>query len=507
MENYKNIPDRAAGVLLPVSSLYSPYGIGSFGDAAREWIDFLARAGQSYWQVLPIGPTSYGDSPYQSFSAFAGNPYFIDLDTLCKQGLLRKSEYAYLNWGSNPAKVDYAAIYKNREAVLRMAYARFKGKTALESFCAKNPWVQEYALYMSIKATMGHKSWIEWDAPLRDRQPGALEKCKANLAQDIEYHIFVQHLFFEQWNAIREYAAAAGVQIIGDIPIYVAMDSADVWAGKEMFQLGPEGLPTEISGCPPDAFSADGQLWGNPLYNWQAMKQDGYSWWVKRMQASFELYDVLRIDHFRGIESYCAIPYGEPTAQNHRWRQGPGIDFVNAMNKAVPQARIIAEDLGYLTDDVRKLLKDSGYPGMKVLQFAFDSREENDYSPYNYDVNFIVYTGTHDNDTTAGWAYSAPEADVEYAMEYLGIQNRRQVAGAFVRLAMQTRAVLSVIPMQDWLELGSETRMNTPSTIGGSNWRWRLAANQLNTALASGMQRMARIYGRLPGRGREKPQK
>lgn len=492
------IPKRAAGVLMHVSSLPSPYGIGSFGKEARQWVDFLHEAGQSYWQVLPLGPTSYGDSPYQSFSAFAGNPYFIDLDSLCEDGLLNKKEYAFLSWGAKPGRVDYAALYENRETVLRKAHSRFIDSKDFRDFCLENAyWLESYSLYMSIKASQGQRSWIDWPEPLRLRSEPELSMAREHLKHDIHYHSFVQFLFFKQWNELRKYANDNKVEIIGDIPIYVSLDSADVWTNRSQFQLDLDGLPTDVAGCPPDKFAKQGQLWGNPLYDWKKMSRDGYQWWITRMKASFELYDVLRIDHFRGLESYYAIPYEDDTAENGIWLPGPGMDFIEAIYENVPQARIIAEDLGFLTDEVRKLVNDSGYPSMKVIQFAFDTRETSDYSPYNYKTNNIVYTGTHDNETVLGWAQTAPPKDIAHAMEYLDIENISQLPRAFIRMAMQNAAMLVVIPLQDWLELGSEARMNIPSTIGGINWQWRVEKSALTDKLAKEMAHICRLYGRL----------
>ncbi len=496
MEKLPNLPVRAAGVLLPVSSLPGPYGIGSFGNFARRWVQFLQSAGQRYWQVLPLGPTSYGDSPYQSVSAFAGNPYFIDLDTLCEEGLLLREEYAALPFGKQESLVDYGALYQYREGALRRAYARFADAAALDAFAAETPWLADYTLYMAIKAKEGQRSWTEWPKAARLREEETLKALRTELADNIRYHTFVQYQFFKQWNALRAYAASCGVEVIGDIPIYVSMDSADLWAGREMFQLGEEALPTEVSGCPPDSFAPGGQLWGNPLYNWQALEDSGYAWWVERMRASFALYDVLRIDHFRGLESYYAIPFGAKDATGGRWRKGPGMGLINAIRQGVPKARIIAEDLGFLTDEVRKLLHESGYPGMKVLQFAFDAREAGDYSPYSYGPNNVVYTGTHDNDTVRGWAKTAAGNDVANAMEYMGIRKKRQLPRAMVRLAMQSPAALAMAPMQDWLALPGSARINTPATLGGRNWRWRLQAKALSPRLAGEMRKMAEMYGR-----------
>ncbi len=492
----QDIPRRAAGVLLPVSSLPSPCGIGTLGQAARRWIDFLAGAGQRYWLVLPLGPTSFGDSPYQSFSAFAGNPYFIDLNSLEEQGLLRREEYEALDWG-DPRSASYEALYKNREPILRKAFARFEDAPALAEFAGANAeWLNTYALYMAIKAKNGGRSWTEWSEEQRLSDPAALSSLRDQLEPDIRYHQFVQYLFFSQWRALRRYASENGVEIIGDIPIYAAMDSADVWANKSLFQFGPDALPLEVAGCPPDSFTAEGQLWGNPLYDWDAMQKDGYAWWMARMRASFELYDVLRIDHFRGLESYYAIPFGSDNAINGRWRRGPNMAFIDAVRRSLPMARVIAEDLGYHTPALREFLRASGYPGMKVMQFAFDTREPGDFSPYGYKPNDIVFTGTHDNDTVLGWTQSAPPSAVANAMAYAGVDSAEALPRAMIRLAMQNQAALAVVPLQDWLKLGGEARLNVPSTVGGRNWRWRAAESDFTPALAAEMRRMTELYGR-----------
>lgn len=488
---------RASGILLPVSSLPSPCGIGTFGDAAYRWVDFLAEAGQKYWQVLPMGPTSWGDSPYQSFSAFAGNPYFIDLDRLCDRGLLEKSEYVPLRWGRKPDKVDYHALYLLREPVLRLAFSRFTERDALVAFRMQNiAWIEDYALYMAVKAKMDGRPWTDWDEDIRLRRPASVEHWRDLLREDIEYHIFTQYLFYSQWADLKAYANLAGVQIIGDIPIYVAMDSADTWAGGHMFLLDEEMRPIEVAGCPPDAFAADGQLWGNPLYRWDVLKADGYRWWLERLRACFSLYDLVRIDHFRGFESYYCIPAGSTTAAGGEWRKGPGMDFLGAVNREFGGGRIIAEDLGYLTDEVKNLLSESGYPGMKVLQFAFDSREESNYLPHNYTSHCVVYTGTHDNDTVLGWFDHAKPDDVELAMEYLGLASEEYGNWAFIRCAMASVADLCVIPMQDYLDLGSEGRFNVPSTVGGENWRWRLEPDAATDELAEEIARFVHIYER-----------
>ena len=487
---------RSAGVLLHVSSLHSPYGIGSFGKAARQWVDFLHEAGQSYWQILPLGQTGYGDSPYQCFSAFAGNPFFIDLDTLREEGLLDRSDLDGVKWAGSAKRVDYDRLHQHRETVLRQAFSRFRDEGALDSFIRDNQWFARYGLFIAIKAAQGQRSWLEWDGPLRRRDPEALELAQRELERDIRYHAFVQYQFHRQLQALRTYAGGKGIRIIGDIPIYVSLDSADVWANPELFQLDENAVPIEVSGCPPDYFSRDGQLWGNPLYNWDALKDDGYQWWIDRLKNCFRLHDVLRIDHFRGFESYYAIPYGDDTARYGRWKPGPGMDFIGAIQRELPEAGIIAEDLGFITDAVRDLLAGSGYPGMKLLEFAFDSREADNHFPYLYGANTVVYTGTHDNDTIKGWSQSAPQSSVRLAMEYIGIRRKGQLPYGMIRLAMQSAADLAIIPMQDWLRLGGEARMNTPASLGGSNWRWRMGENALSGRLADTIARMTSLYGR-----------
>ena len=488
---------RASGILMPVFSLPSPYGIGTFGKAAYDWVDFLARAKQTYWQVLPLGPTSYGDSPYQSFSAFAGNPYFIDPDLLVAAGLLSAKECAAAACGSD-TKVDYAALYETRFALLQQAFDRFTDDAALTAFWYRHKsWLDDYALYTAIKAANGQHSWAEWPDDVRLRRPDALAKARRTLLREQRFCVFLQYLFFTQWDALKTYAAAKGVHIIGDMPIYVAMDSADVWANSEIFQLDANKQPTEVSGCPPDGFSADGQLWGNPLYRWDVLAQNGYDWWMRRLAASFELFDTVRIDHFRGLESYYAIPHGAPNARNGRWRKGPGLDFIRALRKQFRGRQIIAEDLGFLTPSVRQLLRRSGYPGMKVLQFAFDTREESDYLPHNYQKNCVVYTGTHDNDTMLGWLQTARRADVRFARRYLDIHHRDDEQWAFIRAAIASVADLAVIPMQDYLGLGGEARINTPSTLGG-NWVWRMAPGSASEALAARIAGLCSLFGRAP---------
>ena len=497
---------RAAGILLALSSLPSEYGIGSFGETARQWVDFLYSAGQKHWQILPLNPTSWGDSPYQSFSAFAISPYYIDLDALLAQGLLMKDELAGTNWGQDAGQVDYAALYREREPVLRKAFSRFKSGADYERFCAEQAfWLRDYALFMALKQKNNGRSWLEWEQDLRMRESAALVRAETTLENEQAYHTFVQYMAFSQWKTIKDYANGRGIGIIGDIPIYVAMDSADVWANSELFLLDEQRRPIRVAGCPPDSFAAGGQLWGNPLYRWDRLDQSAYAWWLSRLRAGFALYDTIRIDHFRGFESYYAIPAGDPDAIGGYWEKGPGFAFINAVQKAMPQVAIIAEDLGYLTQEVRDLLAASGYPGMKVLQFAFDSREPSNYMPYTYERNCVVYSGTHDNITSAGWFTSAPAEDIEAAKTYFGFRQtpeKREASWAFIRAALSSVANLAIIPMQDYLGLGSEARMNTPSTLGGSNWQWRLQpdalGNEAARALAGEIHAITALNGRCP---------
>ena len=499
---------RRSGILMPISSLPAPYGIGTMGAAARDFVDFLAQGGQSCWQILPVCPTSYGDSPYQSFSSYAGNPYFIDLDDLAQEGLLEKEEYADLNWGEDPAAVDYGLMYLQRYPVLRKACARLleKGDPAFADFCAQREgWLEDYALFMALKGKYGGVSWFEWPEDERLRRPRALAAAREELAGEIAFWKAVQYLFFKQWAKLKAYANEKGISIIGDLPIYVSGDSADVWSNPDQFQLDENGQPTEVAGCPPDGFSADGQLWGNPLFDWEKMKEDGYQWWIRRIAAQFQVYDILRIDHFRGFDEYYAIPFGDDTARNGRWRPGPGIDFFRAVNAALGEKEIIAEDLGFLTDTVRRLLAETGYPGMKVLEFAFDSRDTgSDYLPHCYPRHCVVYAGTHDNDTIQGWMANAPAKDVEYAKEYLRLTQEEGWHWGMMRSAWASCADLAVMQLQDVLGLGSEARMNTPSTLG-SNWKWRALPGSCGPELARRLRHEMGVYQRLPAKRAAEP--
>lgn len=490
---------RTCGVLLPITSLPSKYGIGCFSREAYEFVDKLKAAGQKNWQILPLGPTGYGDSPYQSFSTFAGNPYYIDLEQLIEEGLLTEEECEACDFGDNDRYVDYEKIYFGRFPILRKAFERFMPDEEFAGFCEENAyWLEDYSLYMAVKDANGGKSWIEWEEGLRNRQPEALEQAREELKDDIAFYRFQQYEFMKQWTALKSYANDQGIRIIGDIPIYVAFDGADTWANPEMFQFTEENLPSAVAGCPPDAFSATGQLWGNPLYKWEYHKKQGYEWWMRRVKYCFELYDIVRIDHFRGFDAYYSIPYGDKTAENGHWEEGPGYDLFRTMKEKLGDLPIIAEDLGFLTDSVMKLLKDTGYPGMKVLQFAFDSRDESDYQPHLYTNNCVVYTGTHDNDTVLGWDQAISDADRTYAREYMRNEGSEgeQLAWDFICTALRSVADMAIIPIQDYLALGSEARINTPSTLG-DNWKWRMLPEEFTDELAKRMRRAAKLYGRI----------
>lgn len=490
---------RASGILLPVSSLPSAYGIGSFSKEAYEFVDQLKKGGQKNWQILPLGPTGYGDSPYQSFSAYAGNPYYIDLETLIEEGLLTKEECDSCDFGDNDSFIDYERMYHARFEILRKAFARFSPDEAFEAFAEENAyWLEDYSLFMAIKNSLGGVSWSEWEEPLKRREEEALAKMRTQLAEEIQFFRFQQYEFTKQWTKLKAYANENGVRIIGDIPIYVAFDSADSWANPELFQFDETCTPVAVAGCPPDAFSATGQLWGNPLYRWDYHKKTGYAWWIRRLSYCFKLYDVVRVDHFRGFDEYYSIPYGDKTAQFGKWEKGPGLDLFKAVKAALGELDIIAEDLGYLTESVLQLVRDTGYPGMKVLQFAFDSREENDYLPHNYPHNCVVYTGTHDNNTILGWLDEMEPKDRAFAAEYMNNKKseEQEIPWDFIRLALASVADLAVIPMQEYLCLGGEARINKPSTLG-NNWKWRLSKGQITDELLERMREITKLYGRL----------
>lgn len=490
---------RTSGVLMPISSLPSEYGIGTMGKEAKRFVDFLAKGGQRYWQILPICPTSYGDSPYQSFSSFAGNPYFIDLELLCEEGLLRKEECDAITWCEREDSVDYPTLYENRYGLLKKAYQRFCGNIPEDflDFCEQQAlWLEDYALFMALKDANAGASWLTWDDDLKMRDAKAIEKAKIAYTEDIRFYRMLQYLFFKQWKELKDYANAHNIFIIGDVPIYVALDSADVWSNPKQFYLDKKLEPVAVAGCPPDAFSEDGQLWGNPLFRWDVMKKDGYTWWVNRIRGMARLYDIVRIDHFRGFDSYYAIPYGNDTAREGKWMKGPGMDLFRTLEKKLGKVDIIVEDLGFLTPSVHKLLKDTGFPGMKVIQFAFDSREGSDYLPHNYPKHCVVYTGTHDNDTSVGWMETAPGASVKFAKDYLNLTKKEGYHWGMMRAAWSSVADMAIVPMQDLLGLGSEARMNTPSTLG-DNWKWRATPEQINDKLAKKLWKYMQMYGRV----------
>ncbi len=499
---------RECGILLPVSSLPSRYGIGTFSKEAYEFVDQLSEAGQNYWQILPLGPTGYSNSPYQSFSSFAGSPYYIDLDQLVGNGLLSIEECEEADCGHDEEYIDYGMLYNTRLPILRKAYGRMKEKASSEEMtiaeCIGEELCQEtkeYCFYAALKDHFGGKNWIDWDEDIRLHEEDAVFRYQTLLADDIGFYEFMQLIFQKQWRELKDYAHSKGIRIIGDIPIYVAFDSADTWAHPELFQFDDKCRPVNVAGCPPDAFSATGQLWGNPLYNWDYHEQTDFGWWMRRIEYAFRLYDVLRIDHFRGFDEYYAIPASETTALVGTWNKGPGIRFFEKIRETFGDVHIIAEDLGMLTPSVHELRDAAGLPGMKVLQFAFSASEQSTYLPCFYDRNCVVYTGTHDNDTTRGWYAGLNEADRQLTIDYLdnGDSPEEKVTWDFIRLALSSVADLAVIPVQDYLNLGSEARINTPSTLEG-NWTWRMKKGAFTPEIIKKCRDMNRLYGRGIGR-------
>lgn len=497
--------NRAGGILLSITSLPSRYGIGCFSQSAYDFVDWLKEAGQTYWQILPLGPTSYGDSPYQSFSTFAGNPYFISLEALIEEGVLTREECEAADFGKKPGLVDYEKMYKARYPLLRKAYERSNISENLDyqRFAADNEWwLKDYALFMAVKDRFEGAPWTEWAKDIRLRWQNAMDYYRRELYFDIEFQQYLQYTFYMQWMKLKAYANEKGIRLIGDIPIYVAMDSADTWANPELFQLDENNVPLAVAGCPPDGFSATGQLWGNPLYRWDYHKNTGYEWWISRMEYCFRLYDVVRIDHFRGFDEYYSIPYGATTAVDGHWEKGPGMSLFNRVEETLGRRDVIAEDLGYVTDSVRELVRRSGFPGMKVLEFAFDSRDSgcaNDYLPHNYGENCVAYTGTHDNETICGWFDSITKEEQEMAREYLCDHRtpKKELNWSFISLIMRSTAKTCIIPMQDYLGYSNECRMNKPSTVG-TNWRWRLTKDELTKELQKKLCDMTKRYGRLP---------
>ena len=479
---------RSSGILLHITSLPSRYGVGSLGEEAYRFVDFLKSAGQSYWQILPVNPSGYGNSPYQAFSTYAGNPYLIDLDCLIRDGLLDADEVNRVCWGERADEVDFNRLYTARMELLRSAYARFCRRIpdAFDAFVdSQKSWLEEYALFMAIKARYSDGPWIYWPLDIRLHRPDAVHHYRTMLQDEIRFQYFLQYLFHGQWQSLRSYANQNGIRIIGDIPIYVPLDSADVWSRPENFQLTRTRRPRVVAGCPPDAFNAGGQYWGNPIYDWKRMEQDGFSWWMERLRAAGERFDVVRIDHFRGIESYWSIPAVNRTARKGSWIKGPGIALIEAIRKNLTHIDFIAEDLGFLTPEVIDLVHRSGFPGMKVLEFAFDPREPSNYLPHKYDENCICYTGTHDNETLVQWCEGLDESSEAYAREYLHIGPKDDLPDAIIEAGMQSKAVLFIAQMQDYLRIGAHGRMNEPGRLLESNWRWRMEPGAADEALAA----------------------
>ena len=496
---------RSAGVLLPVFSLPSKYGIGCFSKEAYDFVDWLSEAGQTYWQILPLGPTSFGgsvDSPYQSFSAFAGNPYFISLEDLIEEGVLTGEECDALDFGADPGRVDYEKLHENRLKLLRKAYERsdISRNPDYQKFIWENGWwLEDYALFMAVKLFFKEQAWFEWPEDIRFRWNNALDYYRRVLYFEVEFQRYLQFQFFRQWQKLKAYANEKHISIVGDIPIYVSEDSADVWAHPELFQLDEKHRPTHVAGCPPDAFAAEGQLWGNPLYRWEYHRETGYNWWISRMEQSFRLYDVVRIDHFRGFDEYFSIPAGSETALTGQWQRGPGMELFRAIKVRLENDNVIAEDLGLMTDSVRKLVKDSGYPNMKVLGFAFDPADFgyfNDHLPHNYRENCFAYTGTHDNETLVGWLAGLDKDTKKMVKDYVQAASDKGLHKKLIALAMISCARTCIVPVQDYLGLDNSARMNHPGTVVG-NWSWRMEQGALTKTLAGEVVALTKRYGRM----------
>ena len=493
---------RQSGVLMHISSLPGKYGIGSFGKSAYDFVDFLVRTKQRYWQILPLGTTSYGDSPYQSFSAFAGNTYFIDFDILIEEGLLNEVDVKGADFGDDPRKVDYAKIFDARRPIMEKAVARFLKADDLsdyESFVEQNAaWLEVFAEYMAIKEHFDNLAWTEWpDEAIRRREAASLASYREKLADKLTYHRVTQYLFFKQWLRLKAYANEHHIEIVGDMPIYVAADSADVWAQPHFFKTDAVGKPTCVAGCPPDEFSETGQLWGNPIYDWEAMDKDGYAWWIERLRESFKIYDIVRIDHFRGFESYWEVPAGSETSASGKWVKGPDYKLFAAVKEALGDLNIIAEDLGFMTDEVIELRERTGFPGMKILPFAFNPDDESIDSPHLAPNNSVMYTGTHDNNTVLGWYKDEiDDATRQYMAQYTNRKEYETVPHAMLRTIFASVSFMVIATMQDLLELDSAARMNYPSTIGG-NWTWRMTAEELNPIVEGELYSLTKTYRRM----------
>lgn len=481
-----------------ITSLPSPYGIGTFGEQAEKFVDWLVSAGQEYWQVLPIGPTGYGDSPYQSFSTFAGNPLLIDLDDLVRSGLLTHTECENADYGADPSYVDYEKVTRTKMELLRRAYSNFEENVGYLAFVKNEEyWLEDYALFMAIKEENNLVSWFEWSDELRLRKPDAISGAKERLKERVGFWKFIQFTFYSQWERLKGYANRAGIKLIGDIPIYVSPDSSDIWANTGFYEMDATMHPKRVAGVPPDYFSATGQLWGNPLYDWSAMKKDGYAWWIKRIEKAESLYDIVRIDHFRAFDTYWAIPAGELTAVNGKWEQGPGMDLWNAVKEKLGSVPIIAEDLGDIFDSVKELLKQSGFPGMRVLQFGFNpDSTDNDHLPHRYPRNSVCYTGTHDNSTVIGWYKAADKRSQAMCRKYLKPFPFEKINRTMIRELYKSTCGLAIVPIQDIIGLDDSARMNIPSTLGG-NWKWRAQKKHLTEKNAQFMRDLAKTYYRI----------
>ncbi len=491
--------NRGAGVLMPISALPGSYGIGTLGKNAYEFADFAAESGYSYWQVLPVGPTSFGDSPYQSFSAFAGNPYFIDLEKLIEEGLLKSDELDESCFGTRPDDIDYAAIFNHRFDALKKAYSRSRHKStaAYQDFLKKTTyWIEDYSFYMALKFHFNNHSWQEWEEDIKFRKPAAVAKYQKLLADEIDFWKFCQFKFREQWDALKIYVNELGLKFIGDIPLYVAMDSSDVWVHKSLFELDEDCEPLHIAGVPPDVFSEDGQRWGNPLYRWDVMEKDGFAWWRERMKANAALYDVIRIDHFIGIVNYWSIEASCPTAIDGEWRKGPGEKLTNAIMESIGDAGIIAEDLGVLTQPVKDLITKMNYPGMKIIEFGMDCNPDNEYLPHNYTTgNIVAYIGTHDNETLVGYLKNCKLDQIVKNMEYFQAASIQELPDQIIRSLFASVANIAIVQMQDLLKLDNSARTNLPSTVG-QNWRWRMTKEQYRNVDTSYYKKLCAMYNR-----------